>query len=498
MPTLFNLPASVPTVTLHGKYLGPDGRPLRGWVEILAPTPLTFPDAKAFVTGPVVVPLDAEGGFTVTLPATDVAGQNPTEWAYWITERLQGMPDRAPYAIKLPQNLTDPWLDQLAPSDPGTPDYVPVQGAQIYSGQGEPPAGLGTHGDVYLQVPADPVGGELSVWRNENWAWSKTGSFTGPQGPKGDTGPQGPPGADSTVPGPEGPQGPQGDPGDSAYEVAVANGFTGTETEWLASLVGPEGPQGPKGDPGTGSVNSVNGDLGPDIVIAVNGQTGTTITLDAASVSAVDLSAVGAAGGVASLGTDGLVPVSQLPEMTDPNAVTSVNDKPGPSVTLTAADVGALATSSRGATNGVASLGSDRKVPLTELPFGVAVKETDTSRVSTATVAADPELAVSGLVANAKYLVEVVAVWTNGGGGFRADFTGPTGATMVWTDNDGGGIQAIGTDTTFNVTTGTTMKGALVTGSSGGTVTFRWAQNASNTAATVLKAGSYLYVQRVA
>lgn len=32
--------------------------------------------------------------------------------------------------------------------------------------------------------------------------------------------------------------------GASAYEIAVANGYSGTETEWLASLVGPEGPAG--------------------------------------------------------------------------------------------------------------------------------------------------------------------------------------------------------------------------------------------------------------
>ncbi len=35
--------------------------------------------------------------------------------------------------------------------------------------------------------------------------------------------------------------------GKSAYEIAVDNGFVGTEAEWLASLVGPQGPQG---DPG--------------------------------------------------------------------------------------------------------------------------------------------------------------------------------------------------------------------------------------------------------
>lgn len=33
--------------------------------------------------------------------------------------------------------------------------------------------------------------------------------------------------------------GPMGPDGPSAYEVALANGFIGTEAEWLATLVGP-------------------------------------------------------------------------------------------------------------------------------------------------------------------------------------------------------------------------------------------------------------------
>lgn len=36
--------------------------------------------------------------------------------------------------------------------------------------------------------------------------------------------------------------------GKSAYEVAVANGFDGTEAEWLASLKGEKGEKGDKGD----------------------------------------------------------------------------------------------------------------------------------------------------------------------------------------------------------------------------------------------------------
>lgn len=45
-------------------------------------------------------------------------------------------------------------------------------------------------------------------------------------------------------------KGPPGDDGASAYEVAVANGFEGTEQEWLDSLVGPPGPKGPSGKDG--------------------------------------------------------------------------------------------------------------------------------------------------------------------------------------------------------------------------------------------------------
>lgn len=59
-----------------------------------------------------------------------------------------------------------------------------------------------------------------------------------------------------TLVGAQGPQGVDGDDGapgaegDSAYEVAVANGFVGTEAEWLESL---------QGEPGAGGTGDVNG-----------------------------------------------------------------------------------------------------------------------------------------------------------------------------------------------------------------------------------------------
>src|SRR5690606_32120357 len=45
-------------------------------------------------------------------------------------------------------------------------------------------------------------------------------------------------------------EGASGEDGASAYEIAVENGFEGTEEEWLASLAGPQGEQGPRGEQG--------------------------------------------------------------------------------------------------------------------------------------------------------------------------------------------------------------------------------------------------------
>jgi len=71
----------------------------------------------------------------------------------------------------------------------------------------------------------------------------------GPEGPMGPVGTAGQDGADGTD-GADGKQGLPGDKGDtgatgdSAYEIAVRNGFTGTEAEWLASLEGEPGKPG--------------------------------------------------------------------------------------------------------------------------------------------------------------------------------------------------------------------------------------------------------------
>ncbi|MEX2984584.1 collagen-like protein [Streptomyces sp. C36] len=173
-----------------------------------------------------------------------------------------------------------------------------------------------------------------------------------------------------------GPKGDQGERGQSAYEVAVAAGFSGAPADWLASLVGPRGATGPQGDRGPAGPQGQ-----PGVVQSVNGISTPVVTLTATHVGAIPTTAAGAAGGVATLGTDGRVPAAQLPAASGGGAVESVNGFVGrvqldaaavgaaPAThTHTAAQVGALATTARGAAGGVAALGADGKVPAAQLP----------------------------------------------------------------------------------------------------------------------------------
>lgn len=59
-------------------------------------------------------------------------------------------------------------------------------------------------------------------------------------------------------------QGPEGPAGASAYEVAVAGGYTGTEAEWLASLKGAAGTRGSLWFSGDGAPGSLPGVLPGD------------------------------------------------------------------------------------------------------------------------------------------------------------------------------------------------------------------------------------------
>lgn len=57
----------------------------------------------------------------------------------------------------------------------------------------------------------------------------------------------------------------------SAYQVAVNNGFVGTEAQWLASLVGAQGIQGIQGVPGNNGAQGIQGIQGNDGAQGIQG-----------------------------------------------------------------------------------------------------------------------------------------------------------------------------------------------------------------------------------
>ena len=93
-----------------------------------------------------------------------------------------------------------------------------------------------------------------------------------------------------------------GAPGKSAYEIAVDNGFEGTEEAWLASLKGPKGdrgatgatgpagetgPQGSKGDKGDKGDAGARGADGVSVTGATSDGTNITFTLSNGETVAV-------------------------------------------------------------------------------------------------------------------------------------------------------------------------------------------------------------------
>ena len=99
-------------------------------------------------------------------------------------------------------------------------------------------------------VDGEVVGDDLILTQVDG-ATINAGNVRGPKGDTGDTGPQG---ADGFI----------GVDGMSAYEVAVENGFVGTEEEWLEYLR-----QGPSGTLDVGNVST--GEPGTDVIVVNTG-----------------------------------------------------------------------------------------------------------------------------------------------------------------------------------------------------------------------------------
>lgn len=143
-----------------------------------------------------------------------------------------------------------------------------------YDGTGLPAPDFGKDGDYYLKLPIGDIYNKIFG------GWERIGNIAGPQGIQGNTGPKGEQGGV----GPQGEQGVAGLNGSSAYEVWLSLGNSGTEEDFINSIVkgekgdigpiGPHGPQGDRGEQGMPGPQGLPGDKGEQGPIGLTGPKG--------------------------------------------------------------------------------------------------------------------------------------------------------------------------------------------------------------------------------
>ncbi|WP_199831885.1 hypothetical protein [Streptomyces sp. ERV7] len=364
---------------------------------------------------------------------------DPSGWSYTVTEQLSGIPTGRSYQLLLPAEHPVVDLADIAPTDPTKPQYIAVRGDSAYE----------------VALAAGFVG-TAAQWLT---------SLTGPRGAIGPTGVAGATGAKGAT-GATGPAGPAGAPGvvqsvngKSAAAVtlgaadvgAVANSGAYSRMDGMLHVVyaGTTADVFKASNAAETVYTAVNKDaeitsntnaLVRNLYVGTlkqlgNGDRGLLAMENAATVpttshtNGVLLYAEGGAlkvrqadGTVLTLGAGGT------------GAVASVNGKTG-NVTLAAADVSALATATRGAANGVASLDASSRLPTAQLPstaernawtpqaLGFAAWSCDPAHVSnpTATKAAVVQrLYLSGINITEPTQVNRVAIFARGWAGSTA------------------------------------------------------------------------------
>lgn len=253
------------------------------------------PSLEGELVRPVPITPGADGNWSADLipNALIESVSGDTLWAVQEGRTLSGTPIITHILVPEQEAVDGSWWVgdlrvELADSQTGEGSVVFVPGPEGPAGEQGPAGPAGADGAPGLPGPAG-ADGEDGASAYETWlAAGNTGTeadfltaLRGPQGEQGSAGADGAqgPAGDTGDTGPAGPAGTDGADGPSAYEVAVTGGYTGTEAEWLASLVGPQGEQGtegPQGPEGPEGPQPPLGDAGAGPAIALRSDDPTT------------------------------------------------------------------------------------------------------------------------------------------------------------------------------------------------------------------------------
>ena len=271
--------ASVIEIVKQGPQ-GPEGQSITNVVDNGDGTLTVFyGDGQSVITSDLTGPTGPQG-------STGPAGPQGPQGIQGIQGLKGDTGDTGPQG---PIGATGPQGPQGVKGDTGLTGPAGATGPQGPQGLKGDTGDVGPQGPQGLTGPAGPQGPQGIQGQT-----GLTGA-TGPQGPQGLTGPAGPTGpqglkgdtGDTGPQGATGPAGATGADGDSAYQVAVTNGFVGTEAQWLASLIGPQGPQGiqgPAGDTGATGATGATGPQGPaGPGVAAGGVTGQVLVKTSAT-----------------------------------------------------------------------------------------------------------------------------------------------------------------------------------------------------------------------
>jgi len=208
-----------------------------------------MPDQFIFTPAPIVQLEIAAPDVVSTQPPTGVRGA-PGLTAYQVAVANGFVGSEAAWLLSLKG------ADSTVPGPTGATGPQGIQGPKGDTGNTGPTGSTGPAGPTGATGATGPQG--IQGPKGDTGNTGATGA-TGIQGPKGDTGNTGATGPTGAT-GSTGPAGVDGDDGLSAYQIALNNGFVGSEAAWLLSLKGDpgvDGTDGADGAPGT------TGDTGP-------------------------------------------------------------------------------------------------------------------------------------------------------------------------------------------------------------------------------------------